>query len=146
VAYAAACSHQLCCLKLSDWQWGASILYGFPSVVSPRRCETQALRTRAPLDTARWGGSRQSHRRRRLRQCRRRWGVGGICWFVRFSPLSRLKKGGLQVQVLWGVLSCFGVLAGPWLPRSLWETVGGRRIPQLTLALEFACFGRRLRR
>jgi hypothetical protein len=51
---------------------------------------------------------------------------GGIGWFVRFSPFSRLKKGGLQVQVRWGVLSCFWVLAGPWLPRSLWETVGGR--------------------
>jgi hypothetical protein len=42
---------------------------------------------------------------------------GGICWFVRFSPLSRLfKKGGLQVRVCWGVWSGFSGPFGPLAP------------------------------
>jgi hypothetical protein len=46
---------------------GAILLYGLPSVVCPRQCGTQALRTRAPLDAARWGRSCQGRRRGRLR-------------------------------------------------------------------------------
>jgi hypothetical protein len=44
------------------------------------------------------------------------------------ASVSRPRSGGLQVQVRWGVLSCFWVLVGPWLLRSLWGTVGGRCI------------------
>jgi hypothetical protein len=41
---------------------------------------------------------------------------------------SRLQTGGLQVPVLWDVLSCLRVLVAPRLSRSLWGTGGGRCI------------------
>jgi hypothetical protein len=142
-------SHQLCHLKLDDWWWGggASLLYGLPSVVSPRLCGTQALRSRPPPTTARWGRVVKATKVS-LKEVAATMKTSMGVWFVRFSPLLKRWAPGS------GPLGCFVLLRGPYGPLARPVPVGDRGRPphfpilpwawsSLALGAVYACLRRR---
>jgi hypothetical protein len=144
VAHAAAFSHQLCYFKLDDcWGGGASLLYGLPSIVCPRRCGTQALRSGPPppsrgqmgqdsTKTSMGEGSESVGLSDSLPSFAfpspRRWNRKGrsTTGMLKRGSVDCPRSGGFQVHVRWGVFVLLRAPCGPLVPPVL---VGDRGRP-----------------